>query len=229
MLQPIEQCTSDAAAVLARYRSLRLMTSKMESATMKHVPHRALLDEGRALGLVEGRTFVVDHEDELAFVFDLMLHAPRSGRSRPIDRYRDAACFPPGSDEAVLLDAICAAAFSIWRIERRHEVVGLVARDLIRGGETWLMDEGMARTMPDGDILATRLARPGPFAMTLGVAVPIDREILEDAMDALPAAVLRTPDGCASDRRFALAVYRAAFEHGAMDTIRFARPSEIPV
>ena len=49
----------------------------------------------------------------------------------------------PGSDEALVLDAMRKARFSLLVIERRHETAGLIATDLVRNSEVWLMDVGL--------------------------------------------------------------------------------------
>jgi hypothetical protein len=43
-----------------------------------------------------------------------------------------------------------AAHFSILAIERRHETAGLIATDLVRRAEVWLVDIGLESSMPDG-------------------------------------------------------------------------------
>ena len=76
--------------------------------------------------------------------------APRPGRSHPLDRYARTARFPPDSDEAIVLEAMRHARFSLWRVERRHETAGLILHDLLRGGEIWLVDETMEKSAPRG-------------------------------------------------------------------------------
>jgi hypothetical protein len=228
MLFPADQLPTDAELALARYRRLRALSIELHSGAMKHLGRTAILDHARALGFhVNGRELFLDHQDELDIVFELALHAPRGGRTRPIDRYRKAASFPPGSERGSLLDAICAADFSIWRVERRHDIAGLVVLDVARQRETWLMDEALTKSIDDGESLAARVARPGPFAMTLGVAVPVDGEILEAAFDAIPDGPRKSDHDFVNDPRFALAVYRAALAHGAMENMRFCDPEDL--
>jgi hypothetical protein len=40
-----------------------------------------------------------------------------------------------------MVDALRHARLSIWRVKRRHEVAGLVIRNLFRAVEEWLVDE----------------------------------------------------------------------------------------
>lgn len=76
----------------------------------------------------------------MTLVLDLAIHTAKKRGARTIDRYAKAAQVPPGSDKALMLNAMRAARFSIWRIERRHEETGLVVTDLLRKAETRLID-----------------------------------------------------------------------------------------
>src|SRR5438128_12194298 len=62
---------------------------------------------------------------------------------------------------------------------RRHTVAGLIVKDLFRGFEFWLVDEGLESSLPDEAVLATRLYTLEGFAMTAGVLVPLDIEAIK--------------------------------------------------
>ena len=113
------------------------------------------------------------------------------------------------------------ARFSLWRVERRHEVVGLVVRDLLREDEAWLVDEAMERSAPEGMVAAMRLCTPETFAMTCGVIVPVDRGLLEEVIATVLPRVRGSPDRVANDRRFATAIYRTAVARGLMERVGF--------
>ena len=85
-------------------------------------------------------------------------------------------------DESLVLEAMRRARFSIISFVRRHPVAGPIVKDLFRG-VVWLVDEGLESSLPDGAALATRLFTPEGFAMTAGVLVPLDTELIEDAID----------------------------------------------
>jgi hypothetical protein len=123
---------------------------------------------------------------------DLAIYLPRLGRSHPLDRYARVARFVPGSDEAIVLEAMRRARFSFWRIERRHQTTGLILRDLLRGGETWLVDEAMEKNAPPGLEIAARLLQPAAFAMTARIIVPILPDLMEETFPGLlPCGMLR--------------------------------------
>ena len=207
--------------VLARYRHLRAISTRHHTEAMNFFSRAALLERARHLGLAAGGMLAAESFDELTLAFDLAIHAARPGHTRAVDRYAGAARLQPGSDEALVLEAMRRARFSLWRVERRHEVVGLVVQDLLRQDEAWLVDEALERSAPEGMVAAMRLGTPETFAMTCGVIVPVDRELLEEVIATVLPRVRGSPDRVANDRRFATAVYRAAVARGLMARVGF--------
>jgi hypothetical protein len=207
--------------ILARYRHLRAISTRHHTEALRFLSRSALLEQARQLGLTTGEMLVAESLDEFTLAVDLAIYTTRPGRSRAIDRYAGAARLRPGSDEALVLEAMRRARFSVWRVERRHEVVGLVAQDLLRQDEAWLVDEAMERSAPEGMAAAMRLCTPDAFAMTSGIIVPVDREALEEVFDEVLPRVRGSPDQVANDRRFATAIYRTAVARGLMERIGF--------
>jgi hypothetical protein len=154
---------------------------------------------------------------------DLATYLPRPGRSHPLDRYARAAEFAPGSDEALVLEAMRRARFSVWRVERRHETADLILRDLLRGEETWLFDETMENNPPLGVEIAGRLMRPEGFAMTARIVVPVTPALMKMVSDTTPVSRRAEGDLLAGDPRSAIGSYRAAVATGAMDSVRLNR------
>jgi hypothetical protein len=120
-----------------------------------------------------------------------------------------------------MLEAMRQARFSVWRVERRHEMVGLIVQDLLRPNEAWLVDEALERSAPKGMTMAMRLCTPDTFTMTSGIIVPVDREALEEVFGEVLPRVRGSPDQVANDRRFATAIYRTAVARGLMERIGF--------
>lgn len=189
--------------VLARYRQLREISKRHHHEILKFISGDALLRQARRLGLAQGKTLILDDMEEMNYVCDLAIHAASAGRSRAIDRYARSARLAARSDEALVLEAMRAARFSILVIERRHETAGLVATDVFRRAKVWLVDIGLESSMPDGGMIATRLFAPERFSMTAGVNVPFDVGIIED-ISAGAAAPPRRKQTHGSDRRPAL-------------------------
>jgi hypothetical protein len=208
--------------ILNRYRHLRAISTRHQSAALDCLTRPAILEQAKHLGLAYGQALIADSDEEMTLLFDLAVHTAKPGRSRAIDRYAKATVLPSGSDEAHTLEAMRQARFSIWRIERRHEIAGVIVADLLRDAETWLVDEGLALSAEPGMTLASRICWPADFAMTCGVIVPVDADLMADAV-CNSMAWLRYvgPEQVADDPRFATAIYRSALDAGIMDNVVF--------
>jgi hypothetical protein len=139
--------------------------------------------------------------DDLYLAFDLAIHTAPKDRSRAIDRYAKVVRLAPESDESLVLEAMRRARFSIISFVRRHPVAGLIVKDLFRSVEVWLVDEGLESSLPDGAALATRLFTPERFAMTAGILVPLDLELIEDAIAGMPRLLRKGYEEMTNDRR----------------------------
>ena len=72
-----------------------------------------------------------------------------------------------------------------------------------------------------GAALATRLCTPEGFAMTAGVLVPLDIELIEDAIVDTPQLLRNRREELIDDRRFAEAIYRVALASGLMEQVAY--------
>jgi hypothetical protein len=211
--------------ILTRYRDLREISKRHQTEAVRFVPHSALLDQARRIGLAIGKTLVAESMDELTLAFDLALYTAPPGRSRGIERYARSAAVPPGSDDQGVLQAMCQARFSVWQVERRHETAGLIVQDLMREESLWLVDEGLEQTAAEGMSLAMRVITPEAFAMTCGVIVPVDAMLLDEVFEEVLGRIRGVADAIANDRRFATAIYRRAVLDGLMDQVGLIDPS----
>jgi hypothetical protein len=213
---------SNRDEVLARYRQFRQISKQHHHEILALISTDALLQQARRLGLARGKTLILEDMDELNYAYDLAIHTASPQRSRAIDRYARAARFAAGSDEALVLDAMRAARFSILAIEGRHETAGLIATDLLRRIEVWLVDIGLESSMSEGDIFATRLYTPERFSITAGVNVPFDADLIQDIAAELPRRIGDDPRTTLTDNRhFAEAIYRVALANGIMDRVAY--------
>ena len=136
------------AQVLTRYRHFREISKQHHSAVLDFLSKDAVMSQARRLGLAQGKTQILDSYDDLNLAFDLAIHTAPKDRSRAIDRYARALRLDPESDEGLVLEAMRRGRFSIIVILRRHDVAGLIVEDLFRGGEFWLIDEALERSLP---------------------------------------------------------------------------------
>ena len=209
--------------ILTRYRRLRQISKQHHQAVLDIIAPDVVLDWAKRLGLTQGRTVVLASEHEMLLAEDLATYLPRLGRSPPLERYARAKRFAPESDEAIVLEAMRHACFSLWRVERRHETVGVILRDLLRGEEIRLVDEAMEKNTPLKAEIAARLLRFEGFAMTARIVVPVTPDLIEVVFDKVPALRRAHRHVLARDPRFAIGIYRAAVDTGAMDSVRFKR------
>jgi hypothetical protein len=172
--------------VLTRYRRLRQVSKEHHQSVLDIIAPDVVLDWAKRLGLTQGKPVVLGSENEMTLAEDLATYLPRLGRSHPLDRYARAAQFAPDSDEAIVLEAMRHARFSLWRVERRHESAGLILGDLLRGGEIRLVDETMEKNAPQGVEIAARLLKLEGFAMTARIIVPVTPDLLDKVSPGPP-------------------------------------------
>jgi len=213
--------TPDRAEALARYRHLRHISQRHNSAAMRQLARDTVLHHARRLGLAEGKTFIVNTMDELALAADLAMYTAPPGRSRAIDRYARAARFAADYDEALMLAAMCRARFGVVSMKRRHPSAGVIVADLARKTELWLMDEGLEASLPDGAMFATRYFAPDRFVMTAGIVVPVDIDLIAIAGKATLQLGRRPLAEAIEDRRFAEAIYRIAIADGVTEDVAY--------
>src|SRR3954468_918050 len=208
--------------VVARYRQFREISKQHHHDIVACISSDALLNQARRLGLARGKTLTLEDMQQMNYVYDLAIHTALPQRSRAIDRFAGSARFAPGSDEALVLEAMRAARFSVLLIDRRHETAGLVATDLFRRTEVWLVDIGLESSLLAGGMFATRLFTPAGFSMTAGTYVPFEVDMLSDILDELPRRLGDIPpEALADNRHFAEAIYRIALAEGIMELVTY--------
>lgn len=200
--------------ILNRYQRYRQACTALQTAALKCVSNAGLITAAKRLGLSDGKRIIAESEDDLVLVYDLALHTAPRGRSRAIERY--ARQHQGGSDdETAVLTALCKTCFSLYEVRAQHPEAGLLLEDLLRGAETWLVDVNLEATATTGAVMAMRLAQPDAFAISCGVAVPIDDETLDELFDYLTDGgeeddLAAIPD----DPLFAQSIYQLALELG---------------
>ena len=210
--------------IVARYRRLRAISKRQQTAAMDRVAPDTMLDFGRRLGIVQGRTFICDSPSEMDLLFDLCVYAGKPGRSRAIDRYARSVEGTLHGDEAMMLRAAQSASFRVWHVEQRHELAGLWVIDLITGDRLWLIDEGLTATSPIGEAYAGRLKTVDDFVMTCGAMVPLSMTVMAAAIGNLLNVPAHRRMGVLDDPRIAIQFYRAAINTGTMETMEFRDP-----
>ena len=130
----------------------------------------------------------------------------------------------PRQGLSLMLEAMRAARFAILILGRRHDAAGVIATDLFRRTDVWLVDIGLEASLEEGAMMATRLYTPEQFSMTAGVNVPFDLALIEDLYDALPRRLGETRlTDLIDDRRFAETSRPRRRHHGSRHLPRPAR------
>jgi hypothetical protein len=218
--------TPSRGEVLARYHHLREISKRHHSEAMAFLSKDAIVHHARRLGLADGKNLIQCGMNELTLAIDLAIHTASAGRSRAIDRYARSAQLAPGSDEALVLEAMCKARFAVVLMQRRHHAAGVIVTDLFRKTELWLLDEGLEKSLPEGTAYATRYFTPDCFSMTAGVGMPVDLVLLTSALGSAPRLLRsRSRAEAVEDRRFAEALYRVAIADGIMARVAYEDPA----
>lgn len=203
------------------YRHLRAICTQHHTAVIPFISQAAFLEQAKRLRLTTDGVFIANSTEALTLVYDLATYVAKPGRSRAIERYARTMHLLPESDEIKVLTAMCRAQFSIWRIEHRHHIYGLVVTDLLRQNEIWLIDESMTASVRNGVRFAGRLCHLEHFAITNGVAVPAVGASMEQAIADAIARGSKDPNHASETANFAADIYRAALDNGAIDRVLF--------
>jgi hypothetical protein len=209
------------ADILSRYRRYRDIRKDIQTAALENIPHSSFLAHARRIGLSDGKVLFTDDIVELSLAFDLAVYTASAGRTRAIDRCarRRAASKP---DEALVLEALQASRFSIFRTIGRCEPTGVLLEDLMRGGAIPLLDEGLEMSAKPGEIFAMRVAPIEDFVISCGAVVPINLATMEECIDVLLSTVSKSELAALADhRRFAASIYELAIELGLMNFITY--------
>ena len=221
-----ERPLHDRQEILTRYRHMRRVSGWHLNNAVQLLSNDAVLQQAKRLGLAYGKTFVLGSKHEMKLAFDLLVFTAAPGRSRAIDRYAAPAGLQQGTDEALMLEAMRKARFVIFKVKQRHPSAGLIVSDVFRETELWLVDEGLESSLPDGVVYATRIYATNPFVMAAGIGMPVDPDLLKDAITSMPRLMRNTPSEVIDDRRFAEAIYRTALADHVMESVRFQDPGE---
>jgi hypothetical protein len=210
------------AAILSRYRRYRELRMDIQTAALENIPHSTFLAHAKRIGLSDGKVLFTDDIVELSLAFDLAVYTASAGRTRAIDRYARRRLPVSKADEALVLEALQASRFSIFRTIGRCEPAGVLLEDLMRGGAMPLLDEGFAESAEPGDVFAMRVAPIEEFVITCGAVVPIDRATMEGCIALLISAASKAElTALADHRRFAASIYELAIELGLMSFIAY--------
>jgi len=208
--------------LLDRYRRYSAIRGDVQTAAVASVATSRLLGHARRIGLSDGKVLFTDDDVELTFVFDLAIYTSESGRTRAIDRCVRKRARVSDPDEALVLRGLQASRFSILGMLGRCQPAGLLLKDLMRGDEVVLLDEGLEQTAKPGGVYAIRIAPIEDFVISCGVVVPLGGQAFKDIINFLTDGESDADlAALADDRRFAASLYEIAIEFGLMDRVAY--------
>ncbi len=181
---------AEPAALLRRYRQLRATMRDLHTELMDTLPKDTYTACGQKLGLLVGGMLVFDSEDELTLLMDYCLYDGWSGQHNAVTRFLARQPYAPGTDQALLLDAMSRARYSLFEVESVAEGLGVNCRDLLRGDGGSIVDECLGSTAVPGVIVAGRVVVLPELTMTSGAALAFRPDVLEDIRRTLEDGAL---------------------------------------
>jgi hypothetical protein len=73
--------------ILTRYRRLRQISKEHHRDVLDIIAPDVVLDWAKRIGLMQGKTLILESEHEMTLAEDLATYLPRLGRPYPLDRY----------------------------------------------------------------------------------------------------------------------------------------------
>ncbi len=206
---------------IERYARLRKVSMRLNHKIIEAtLPRAAVVEMGRRLGLVKGRTLVLDTEDQMSVVMDLCLYDLVQDGKNAIERYAERYAPPPRTEEYEVLQAMLQARYRIMLPQLGIEGAGVQCVDVLTREELFLMDFGLSRC-PLDVALGTRAIPLGRFWMTGGAGLPAHRESIEEALARLQQQGLLRNDRFTDPHRAAITIVRAFLEGGASEYVEY--------
>ena len=202
--------------ILSRYQRLRTAGWNLSSRLVKRLSKDVLEEGGRKLGILQGRTFVFETEDESSVLMDYCIYDVRRNGRNAIEQYLIDCPPDPESDEMLCLRSMQRATYSLFVVESVEHGLGVVVRDLMSHEVLLVVDIGLGRSARAGLFFASRMLHGDEFSRTGGAALPIavipadKREALakklfgagtrddEDHFDPAPLIRACLHEGCSS-------------------------------
>jgi hypothetical protein len=219
---------------IGRYRQIRKALSSIQNAAVATIPASVFRTCGKRLGILQGKTLVLDTEDESSVLMDYCIYDGRQGDVSVVERYLIDHPPRPGTDEEMLAEPIKAARYTLLTIRERTARKGVEAWDEFRKEVVFITDEGFSLTARLGLPLATRLVRTPEYTMTTGAALPLPEGSLPSLWEAINAAFPRKephelPELPLADRaRLSAMIIRTALQSGASQRIGYLDPEAGP-
>jgi hypothetical protein len=207
-----------------RYQQLRQFGRRLNSVLTKTIPREAMQEMGRALGIMQKNTLILDTMDVSSVLMDSCLFDWIKGGKNLVEKYVEAHPPTPGTDEHLLLRAYCRAKYRLLLPRAISPGAVTYWLDAISGESIALMDIHLSRTMAHGlgGLLATRTAPLGGYWITTGAPLPVgDRKTGEMLLETIRRGNLFEDTTSAGEHKLATAIIRACLDSGAAEHVRY--------
>ena len=218
--------TSDNQAIIDRYRELRGDGLELNLNLVKQLPKVAVPECGKKLGISKAGTLILNNDDEIAILYDYCLHHYRRGGKNVIERYLENSPPPPDSTEMLILQAMMASYYSLFRVLEilAHPSVNL--QDLLTGKTILLVDRGLSDTASPGQIIAGRVLPFAEFNISSGTLIPLPELVYEENIIPVARKFFKTdelgnrPDlSHGQEAAFVAEIIRVSLQAGGADNV----------
>ena len=177
----------DFTAMVPRYQHLRQISKKLNTDVVRTLSQDMLLAGGRALGVLKGKTLVMDSYDDGDLLMDYCLYNVHRDGMNAVQLYLANHRPPDGSDELFLLTAKTQAYYSVFLVQEVVKQTGLKLLDMLTQTTLFLMDIGLSNTAQKGLCLAGRMIPLGDYWMCSGTAIGLSKIDLQSIRSILTA------------------------------------------
>jgi hypothetical protein len=216
----------DQQQLMARYQQLRKIGMGVAQDAIERLSREDMHEGGRMLGILKNDKMVFGDENEMPVLMDFCIHQVRRGGRTAIDRLLDEAPYPPGSDQAMVAQALKEAYFSCFEVHSREPGVGVHVVDVVRDESLLIHDMAFSQSAQPGLLLACHVISPENLLMTTGAATPVGmrpegaRPGGEEGIQALKS-MLGGKKTLAQRTQAIAALIRFCLEKGAMSHIDY--------
>jgi hypothetical protein len=183
-----------SADAVQQYVALRKTQVHINSQLMSRLSRPTLVGAAKRLGIWRKGELIVSSRGVTDLLVDVCLYDCFPGGKSPISRYQAVEALVPGSQEALVIEAMARLPpLSLYCIQRRRTGVGVEMRDLLTDENLLVMDRGLGETGEDGLCLATRLIRfPNVgINMTSGASMAVEATLAADMVEDIHAEIGR--------------------------------------
>lgn len=209
-----------------RYLRLRSLFKDIQKTMTPLIDREKFRASAQALGLMKGKTLVVDGEDTLSVVADHCVYADPRQRRQLLQTYRRRHAKSINSERKELLDAMEKARYAVLFCEGVLPDLGVQVRNLLTDEVIRLIDINMAETVETGLVICSHIIAPHGMYMTTGAPLPIlskevGVEVTEVGREYITDDRLHR-DGIKNDRgEFATRVISILLRHAVMEQTEY--------